>query len=734
MSYAIMRTEKRKAEDIFGMQRHNERQYTNHSNEDINKELTKNNYDLITPCKNYKIKIQEEIDKRFTGGVEEGKPIPKIRKDAVMCAEILFTSDSNFFEKIGEEREKIYFKKCLEFAQGRFGKENVISAKVHKDETTPHLHLVFIPLHSDGRLSMKKFIDGKKDMIKMQDDFFAHISKEFPELERGKSASETERKHLEVEEYKDKTNYLDKKIEKIKITKEEKEKTLTTYLAMNNIIETIEKTPIDKTSYFSKNKQKSIDCNLLDLMVEHLKHQRNLVIVNENQNKEIKQLKADNQKLFNQNRELDQTYKKLNTQITALIKDMDNPEKLKERAIMIIEQKRKLDEERRKKEKELKETIIIKERFVKAELEKAKEEKVENKKLKQLERLIKELEAGIKEYEETTNKKYPRETDKKIIEKELKEYEGKVIKQEEERLKEEEKNNKLEGTYKDYWDNGKIKFESNWKDDKLDGITKRYYESGELKSEEHWKDDELVGWIDYDESGNIIEKNNWKEVIETQRNKGNLTGSFRDGTATGLDIEYWDNGNIKSETTYKNANLEGIVKWYHENGNIQAEYNYENGKKEGISKKYYGNGNLEYEEHWKDDKLNGVVKSYYKNGQLEYEDNYKDDKLDGLSKTYYSNGNIQSESTYKDDKRNGVSKWYYEDGQLESEANYKAGVIVPLEKEEIKQEEKVETPVPDVEIKKSEITTSEVKTEEKSKPKRLTLAEQRKRGNQGNER
>lgn len=205
MSFAIMRIEKRKSENIRGMQIHNERKTKAHSNLDIDTSKSNLNYSLVH-CDDYVKKIDEELEKRYTGN-------KAIRKDAVICSEVVFTSDLEFFQKIGKEREKIFFEKSLKFIEEKFGKENVISAKIHKDETTPHMHLIFVPLHQDGSLSMKKHLNGRADFSKIQDEFFKEISKEFPELERGKSVSETKEKHKKLQEYKTKSDFYDKKLE-----------------------------------------------------------------------------------------------------------------------------------------------------------------------------------------------------------------------------------------------------------------------------------------------------------------------------------------------------------------------------------------------------------------------------------------------------------------------------------------------------------------------------------------
>ena len=187
MSYAIMRIEKRNASNISGMCSHNERKTENHSNTDIDIERTKDNYSLIK-CDNYKQAINKQIKERYTSE-------RNIRKDAVLAVEVLFTSDKEFFDKLSDEEEKKYFEKSLEFLKNKFGEKNVISAVVHKDETTPHLHAVFTPITDDGRLHFKSFIDGKNDLIKLQDDYYNFMSKDF-DLERGKSATETQAKNI----------------------------------------------------------------------------------------------------------------------------------------------------------------------------------------------------------------------------------------------------------------------------------------------------------------------------------------------------------------------------------------------------------------------------------------------------------------------------------------------------------------------------------------------------------
>ena len=46
---------------------------------------------------------------------------------------------------------KAFFQASYDFLQNRYGKENVISAYVHMDEVTPHMHFAFVPIVEDKK-------------------------------------------------------------------------------------------------------------------------------------------------------------------------------------------------------------------------------------------------------------------------------------------------------------------------------------------------------------------------------------------------------------------------------------------------------------------------------------------------------------------------------------------------------------------------------------------------------
>ena len=74
---------------------------------------------------------------------------------------------------------RAYFAYALKFLEGRQRPDTFLSAVVHMDEKTPHLHLCFVPLTADGRLSAKEIIGNRKNLVKWQDEFWQHMVKQY---------------------------------------------------------------------------------------------------------------------------------------------------------------------------------------------------------------------------------------------------------------------------------------------------------------------------------------------------------------------------------------------------------------------------------------------------------------------------------------------------------------------------------------------------------------------------
>ena len=88
------------------------------------------------------------------------------------------------------------------------------------DERNPHMHVCFVPLTTDKRLSAKTIIGNQKKLSEWQTKFHEHMSERWNVLERGLSAMKTHRKHIPVWQFK-KAQRLDKQAEKIKHSMED---------------------------------------------------------------------------------------------------------------------------------------------------------------------------------------------------------------------------------------------------------------------------------------------------------------------------------------------------------------------------------------------------------------------------------------------------------------------------------------------------------------------------------
>ena len=185
--YAILRFAKYKGPEIGHIESHNERTKEKYaSNPDIDTARSHLNFHLVTPERKYRAEAEKQI-------AEAGC---RTRSDSVRVVEALVTASPEFFKGKTKTEVKAYFTEALDFIQKYQSKETIISAVVHMDEKTPHMHLCFVPLTEDKRLSAKEIVGNKKKLTWWQDEFWKHMVKKYPDLERGESASETGRTHI----------------------------------------------------------------------------------------------------------------------------------------------------------------------------------------------------------------------------------------------------------------------------------------------------------------------------------------------------------------------------------------------------------------------------------------------------------------------------------------------------------------------------------------------------------
>ena len=206
MPYAILRFAKKKAGAVAACERHNERKKEKYaSNPDIELDRTADNYHIVKP-KNftYNKACKQLIKER---GCKE-------RENSIRMVETLITASPEFLAELSLQEQREYFTRAVNFMADKIGSRNIISAVVHMDERTPHMHLSFCPITEDGRLSAKEILGNQKKLSQWQTDFHECMVDRWPQLQRGESAMVTGRKHIPLYLYK-MGQHLDKQYEEI---------------------------------------------------------------------------------------------------------------------------------------------------------------------------------------------------------------------------------------------------------------------------------------------------------------------------------------------------------------------------------------------------------------------------------------------------------------------------------------------------------------------------------------
>lgn len=170
------------------------------------------NFELVPSSQS----LKEDIEKRIEQGYKGNKAI---RKDAVKSCGVIFSGSNEQMKKI-ESADLIgdWAKDTYGFACDRWGKENIVRASVHMDEKTPHMHLHFVPLLGDGRLSAKEIV-SKINLKSLQNDY-AILMQEYG-LERGIEGSK--QRHTTTKQYYKKLNETKENAEMIIAHPEAKE-------------------------------------------------------------------------------------------------------------------------------------------------------------------------------------------------------------------------------------------------------------------------------------------------------------------------------------------------------------------------------------------------------------------------------------------------------------------------------------------------------------------------------
>lgn len=200
--YAIIRVQKYHKTDLPGIQKHMGRQAECLSNPDIDPSRKNDNIAI----RRWSDDIAGDVGNLTDKVAKRLSQVPHkraIRKDAVVLCDVLVTYSPSKEQDFGFNYIN-YFSQALDFLERKYGKDNVMYAVVHRDETTPHMDVGIVPLVGD-RLCAKELF-SRRNLIQLHDDFAQDVGAQFG-LERGKRRLDGQAyvKHLTDLEYKAKT-------------------------------------------------------------------------------------------------------------------------------------------------------------------------------------------------------------------------------------------------------------------------------------------------------------------------------------------------------------------------------------------------------------------------------------------------------------------------------------------------------------------------------------------------
>lgn len=185
MGYAVCHCAKLKSENIRESYNHNYRISEAPNADESKSELNRVLVDKLNG-QTYEEATAEMVRELRSEGLMDRKP----RSDAVLGIEVMLTFSAEDAKNINLDD---WTRACTEWLNEQFNSkdgyrtDNVRSAILHLDESTPHIHAYIVPIDEKGHLNAKVYLDGRATMREMQTSF-AEKMKEF-NLERGRERS-----------------------------------------------------------------------------------------------------------------------------------------------------------------------------------------------------------------------------------------------------------------------------------------------------------------------------------------------------------------------------------------------------------------------------------------------------------------------------------------------------------------------------------------------------------------
>ena len=249
------------------------------------------------------------------------------------------------------------------------------------------------------------------------------------------------------------------------------------------------------------------------------------------------------------------------------------------------------------------------------------------------------------------------------------------------------------GKYIEYYKNGQIKVQGYYKEGKRDGEFKAFLRNGKSAGSVIYKDGKiikstLINSMKDNTSFSILtdinSSSNSHEVVTDEFSNGLLKQYFtfnKKGLLDGESRQYYEEGDIKSISPFKNNVADGVFISYYQSGNMKEKHAYKNGNEEGEGIFYYENGKLEEKYFMKNGKLDGEAINYFEDGKIKNKAIFKDGvtleeevyKDNEIRKNTFKNGEIVQQDIYSKNKILKAKKFLLENGKMKIISYYENG-------------------------------------------------------------
>ena len=232
---------------------------------------------------------------------------------------------------------------------------------------------------------------------------------------------------------------------------------------------------------------------------------------------------------------------------------------------------------------------------------------------------------------------------------------------------------KENGDFQEWYENGQMQSKVNYLNGNMDGVYSEWFDNGQMRQEGSYVDNEFYLTTRWNNEGDILIKDwNGKWVGKNAEGRKLWAKEYLDGRLISdweYKYEYYDNGQIKKESSFQGGQEDGESTIFFENGKTREEGIWKEGEYL-ITNRWNKNGDLIIKNG------QGKISGKNKEGLVLWEKEFIDGKLefqwDNVHE-YYENGQIKSETGYSENEKHGRYSIWYESGQIKEKGKNRFG-------------------------------------------------------------